>query len=319
MHPPDHPISPLLRRSWLLLVVALSACLLPTSFGAPAGDDASRALPGDVLGDRAPAFIERGVTSHAQVEQVLGAPAVSAPDGRWAFHESSFSRAEAGGWTPVWFAGALVDRLPLPDEVLLRRLLVRYDDAGVATDSEFEMAECSDLKAAASSRRAVLKRCPLLARDVAMRDQRQADRMRLAFGAGEMDGAHEAPARWFRDVMWEAGALTTFRLWCGPPHGRPGALLGVSLGEGTGSLVLLPQEAVPAGPAGAVQRVLRRDIVRAGAIDGLQQKNVGIRLVLADGSEMTITLCRSTEWGWHQDTAKLEAVLELLGAAAVER
>jgi hypothetical protein len=242
---------------------------------------------------------------------VLGAPAVSAPDGRWAFHESSFIRGGSGAWTPVWSAGAWVDRLPLPDEVLLRRLLVRYDDAGVVTDSAFEAAECSDLKVAASSRRAVLKRCPLLARDVAMRDQRQADRMRLAFGAGEVDGAHEAPARWFGDVMWEAGAQTPFRLWCGPPHGRPGALLGV----GEGSLVFLPQEAVPAGPAGAVQRVLRRDIVRAAAIDGLQQKNVGIRLLLADGGEMTITLCRATEWGWHQDTAKLEAVLGLLGAA----
>lgn len=288
--------------------------LLVAACGAAAGEDASLGA----LGERAPAFIERGVTPRAEVERVLGAPAVSAPDGRWAFHESSFVRGESGGWTPVWSAGAFVDRLPLPDEVLLRRLLVRYDDAGVVTDSAFEMAECSDLKAAASSRRAVLKRCPLLARDAAMRDARQADRMRLAFGADGVDGAHEAheaPARWFRDVMWEAGAQTPFRLWCGPPHGRPGALLGV----GEGSLVFLPQEAVPAGAAGVVQRVLRRDIVRAGPIDGLQQKNVGIRLVLADGSEMTITLCRSTEWGWHQDTARLEAVLELLGAAGGER
>ena len=291
----------------------LCAGLLPASCQA-FGDAA-----GDVLGERAPVFIERGVTSRAEVERVLGAPAVSAPDGRWAFHESSFVRGESGAWTPVWSAGAFVDRLPLPDEVLLRRLLVRYDDAGVVTDSAFEMAECSDLKVAASSRRAVLKRCPLLARDVAMRDQRQSDRMRLAFGADGADGADAAPARWFRDVMWEAGAQTDFKLWCGPPHGRPGALLGVSLGKGEGSMVFLPQEAVPAGPAAAVQRVLRRDIVRAAAIDGLQQKNVGIRLVLADGGEMTITLCRSTEWGWHQDTARLEAVLGLLGAAGSGR
>ena len=302
-------------RSAGTAAAVLSAFLLLASFGAPAGDDASRDLSRDVLGERAPVFIERGITSRAQVERVLGAPAVSAPDGRWAFHESSFTRDESGAWTPVWFAGAFVDRLPLPDEVLLRRLLLRYDDAGVVTDSEFEMAECSDLKATASSRRALLKRCPLLARDVAMRDARQADRMRLAFGADGVDGVDAPPARWFRDVMWEAGAQTPFRLWCGPPHGRPGALLGV----GAGSLVFLPQEAVPAGPAGAVQRVPRRDIVRAAAIDGVQQKNVGIRLVLADGSEMTITLCRSTEWGWHQDTARLEAVLELLGAAGSER
>jgi hypothetical protein len=307
------PISRLLRRLSGLLIVALSAGLLLASCKAFA--DVSADVQGDALGERAPAFIERGVTTRAQIEQALGAPAVSAPDGRWAFHESSFIRGGSGVWASVWFAGALVDRLPLPDAMRLRRLLIRYDDAGVVTASEFEAAECSDLKATASSRRALLKRCPILARDVAMRDLRQADHMRLAFGAGAADAANESPARWFRDVMWEAGAQTTFRLWCGPPHGRPGALLGV----GAEAVVFLPQETASAGPAGEVPRVLRRDIVRAEAIDGVQQQNVGIRLVLAGGSEMTITLCRSTEWGWHQDTANVEAVLGLLGTAGSER
>lgn len=81
----------------------LSAFLLLVSFGVQAGDDASRALPSDVLGERGPAFIERGITARAEVERVLGAPAVSAPDGRWIFHESSFTRDESGAWAPVWF------------------------------------------------------------------------------------------------------------------------------------------------------------------------------------------------------------------------
>lgn len=290
-----------------LLSAGLSACLPLAPYEKAPGYYGSRSD----LGDGVPAFIVTGRTSRAEVTRILATPEVEAPDGQWSYYESNYLKAESGMWALVYGLGSLVGRFPLNDEMLLRRLFLRYDAADLVADVEFSTAQCTDIfdYTLSNPGAADLERCPILRRDVAMRAERQTARMRQALGP------EEEPVRWFERAVWQLRKRAivfghrSSGLWCGTAAASVhSGLLGVS----ARSVVFLPRDSVPRGLPAAPSRIARDDIASVQIIDGLLQKHVGVEIKLTDGKVVLLSLCGQTREGQEQDKPGIEAVLALL-------
>lgn len=292
-----------LRRlaSLAVLSAGMSACVPLAPYEKAPGYYGSRTD----LGDGVPAFIVTGTTSRAEVTRTLGTPEVEAPDSQWSYYESNYLKTESGAWAFTYFPGTFVERWPQHNQLLLRRLLLRYDAAGLVTDVEFNSAQCEDIfvRSLVDARAADLESCPILRQDKSMRAERQSARMRQAF-ATEPD-----PVHWFEYALWRTGKRSLVfgsGLECSAAqvHWSSG-LLGVSARY----VVFLPRESISNGHAVEPLRIARKQFSRVQSIDNLYEKNVGIEITLADGNEVSLSLCMQTS-GW--DTPRIEAVLKLL-------
>ncbi|MDH4315456.1 MAG: hypothetical protein OEW68_11490 [Gammaproteobacteria bacterium] len=259
------------------------------------------------LGDGVPAFIIIGSTPRTEVMRVLGAPEVEALNGHWAYYESNYLQMESGAWV---VALSNFGRWPVHNEFLFRRLLLRYDTMGTVTEVEFDSAQCADLfflTDVSDVAEVDLKRCPMLQQDVAMRTERQTERMWQAFPS------EEEPVRWFEHALWLSGKrmFSSSGMYCDAEDVSHSALLGVS----SASIVFLPWESLPSGPAAGPLRIVREQIASVGAINSLFQKNLGIKISLADNSEVSIALCGQTREGYGNDKPGTVELLKLLAGA----
>lgn len=290
----------------VLLIAGLSACLPLAPYEKAPGYYESRSN----LGDSAPAFIVAGSTPRTEVIRELGTPEVEAPDGHWAYYESNYLQSESGAWVIAYSA---FGRWPVHNEWLFRRLLLRYDPSGTVAEIEFDTARCTDLFFLTDPLDIAtndLERCPFLRQDIAMRAERQNDRMRQAFLTAE------EPVRWFEHALWLSGKriFSSSGMYCDARDFTHSALLGVS----STSIAFLPSETAPSGPAAEPLRIARDQISRVRVINSLLEKNLGIKIRLADNSEVSISLCGQTREGTKNDKTGTVELHNLLSGAEVE-
>jgi len=122
----------------LLLALGLTGCV-PIIYSARY-EKSSR----QNLSDTVPAFIETGRTTMADVVLALGDPDTVAADESWVAYASTF-REGGGGAALVLAGGGQVGLLGgASKQMLYRRLLVRFDAAGVVKESRLDIVDCSE-------------------------------------------------------------------------------------------------------------------------------------------------------------------------------
>jgi len=122
----------------LLLVLAMTGCvpiIYPARYEKPSRQN---------LTDAVPAFIETGRTTMADVVLALGDPDTVAADESWVAYASTY-REGGGGAALVLAGGGQMGLLGgATKQMLYRRLLVRFDDAGVVKEATLDVVDCSE-------------------------------------------------------------------------------------------------------------------------------------------------------------------------------
>lgn len=304
-------LRPEVRALCLVLAASVAACVPVAPYSKPPGYYGSRSD----LGDGVPDFIVAGRSTRAQVVARLGAAEVESPDGHWLYYQSNYLKSESGAWVVAYFPTSRVaERWPAQSELLLRRLRVSFDPAGVVAEASFEAAECRDLDPSLiwpEPPAAYLEGCPVLQRDLAARAERQADRRRMATSSGA------APATWFEHALWRQGEGA----WMlGVPHelqceGVSRSLEG-EIGISRDELLFLPPDPGTKGAAPGPIRIVRADILAARRVDGWLGKSLAADVTLAQDRRVSFALCGEFGSGRHSDVRRLESALALLAAVA---
>lgn len=122
----------------LLLALAMSGCV-PIIYGAR-----YEASSRQNLTDEVPAFIEAGRTTMAEVVLALGDPDTVAADESWVAYASAY-REGGGGAALVLAGGSQMGLLGgAREQMLYRRLLVRFDAAGLVTSASLDLVHCGN-------------------------------------------------------------------------------------------------------------------------------------------------------------------------------
>ena len=122
----------------LLLVLTTTGCvpiIYPARYERPSRQN---------LADEVPAFIEAGRTTMADVVLALGDPDTVAADESWVAYTSAY-REGGGGAALVLGGGGQVGLLGgAAKQMLYRRLLVRFDGAGIVGEATLDVVDCSE-------------------------------------------------------------------------------------------------------------------------------------------------------------------------------
>jgi hypothetical protein len=122
----------------LLLALAMSGCV-PILYGAR-----YEASSRQNLADEVPAFIEGGRTTMADVVLALGDPDTVAADESWVAWVSAY-REGGGGAALVLVGGGNAGLLGAArEQMLYRRLLVRFDGTGLVTSASLDLVHCGN-------------------------------------------------------------------------------------------------------------------------------------------------------------------------------
>jgi hypothetical protein len=122
----------------ILLALSTSGCI-PIVYTARYEEPSRQNLP-----DAVPAFIESGRTSMADVLLALGDPDTVAVDESWIAYVSRY-REGGGGAALVLVGGGNAGLLGGALKAMLnRRLLVRFDAAGIVTSAKLDLVDCTD-------------------------------------------------------------------------------------------------------------------------------------------------------------------------------
>jgi hypothetical protein len=175
----------------LLLALAMSGCV-PIVYSARY-DKPSR----QNLTDEVPAFIEQGRSTMADVLLALGDPDTVAADESWVAYTSTY-REGGGGAALVLVGGGQAGLLGAARrQMLYRRLLLRFDAAGVVTAATLDLVHCGTTDyffgtAAGSEPPCVdVTGIELLARDVADRLQEAGETNTVIYPQVEWVTTHE--------------------------------------------------------------------------------------------------------------------------------
>ena len=122
----------------VLLALAMTGCIpiiYPARYMKPSRQNLSEAVP---------AFIEAGRTTLADVVLTLGDPDTVAADESWVAYASTY-REGGGGAALVLAGGGQVGLLGgASKQMLYRRLLVRFDDAGLVQEATLDVVDCTE-------------------------------------------------------------------------------------------------------------------------------------------------------------------------------
>lgn len=287
---------PMLVGTLLVASLVLQACALPVIMEPGFYDTRSN------LGEGIPPFIAIGKTTRAEVVVNLGEPDIQALDGRWFFYVSDYLKS-ASGIVVIMFSAGKGGALPLVDtEVIFRRLFVGFSADGIVESANYYIQECQGVPPSAFADTRSAEKCPLLRRDLELRQQRQNERMRAAVPEGDRD------VRWFERALWvqgkRAGWYSSTELRCMDNHNT--GMLSIS----TQSITFLPREQKPTGHSVKFTRISRSEIAKVEMINPFLNEDVGIDILLKNGNSASFALCE--EDNFHPDRKQHRAILPLL-------
>jgi hypothetical protein len=175
----------------VLLALAMSGCV-PIVYGsryeAPSRQN---------LADAVPASIEAGRTTMADVVLALGDPDTVAADESWLAYVSRYRKGGAGAALVLAGGGEMGLLGGAQKQMLYRRLLVRFDAAGVVQDATLDVVDCAEADFFVGQSAGSSPPCfdmdsrDLVAFDLAERLQAQGETAVVVFSYAEWWATHE--------------------------------------------------------------------------------------------------------------------------------